>query len=235
MGIYLGDDTYFGSNYRVNIIPQDSNKYNPKKPSESKVYYIDGMYTSSEFSVRGGNSYQSQIDLASGLVGLVDTAKQKASQFVSAKGAAQGVGISATPTSMTDLVWTGSDAPTFTVNLVFVCTKSSEPSQSVVAKVNKIMKYLYPQEGSLTIASKKITGLTSPAGYNPETGKGLIRLQIGSWFDATGLVIESAQFDYSKEYNQKGEPIYALGQVVLKPHRAITYDQYIKYFKNVGK
>ena len=93
------------------------------------------------------------------------------------------------------------------------------------------MKYLYPNAfKSKSIGGKSLSILTAPANYNPIKKTGLVTLRIGKWFRAKNLLIQSSQFDYSKEVNRDGEPIYAVGQIVFTPFDAITYDEFVNYF-----
>jgi len=222
MGLYLGDSTTGDKRYSIVITPQDTGAGRGR---------IEGGLTSTELSVKGGNSYESIASKASGLISAVDTGLSALKTLSDLKGAS-GAGMGSTPKLLTRQVWSGSDSPAFNVTMVFVCTDSVNPKQSVVSKVNAIMEYLYPR----STFNKKVFGqstaiLTAPAGYNPITRSGLVRLNIGTWFSAGNLIIETANFDYSKEMNRVGEPIYAIGQVMLKPFDAITYKEFKDYFK----
>ena len=195
---------------------------------------IEGVYTSHDFNVAGGNEFDTRAGQGAGSFNVLDSATGLASKLTQAGAATTGAGVLAIPQFMTQKVWKGSQAPSFTVNVLFLCLKADDAKQKVTTKVNSIMEYLYP---------RKLDGgiLSAPKGYNPGSngilGKGkvartgVVTLQLGRWFSASSLVIDNASFEYSKELNRFGEPIYAQGTVTLSPIEVITFKQFKRYFR----
>jgi len=218
MGIYIGDITTLDTRYGIKVYKQSGG-------GNSKVTVVDGVLTQADLSVSGGNTYDSIMSKA-GNVGNLANKGKSILETVSSIAGAGGSGLSSTPKDLTRLVWSGSNVPTFALNIQFICKNGTAESESVVSKVNAIMEYLYPSK----VGGGKLGLLVAPAGYNPITKTGLITLTIGKWFRAKDMVIESAEFTYSKELNLRGEPIIATGQVVFKPFDAITFDEYKAYF-----
>lgn len=86
----------------------------------------------------------------------------------------------------------------------------------------------------------------APCGYNPidslkepangygtsrQSSNGTWSLEIGNWFRATGLLLQNAQFEMSRETDPDGKPIYAQGAVQLESSILITYQDYYNWFK----
>lgn len=218
MGIYIGDITTLDTRYGIKVYKQKNGG------GDSKVTVIDGVLTQADLSVSGGNSYESIMSKAGAVGGLASKAQAMLETGTALAGAG-GSGMSSIPKYLTRLVWSGSNVPTFAMNIQFICKNGTLESESVVSQVNAIMEYLYPSS-----TGGKAGLLVAPAGYNPIKKTGLITLTIGKWFRAKDLVIESAEFTYSKELNLRGEPIIATGQVVFKPFDAITFTEYKSYF-----
>lgn len=131
----------------------------------------------------------------------------------------------------TEAVWRGSGRPTLELDLTFLCLSTSGDigqKTDVPTRVNQMMRAVYPDmSGSSTFTRI----LTPPLGYTrKDNDDGKIDLRIGNWFYAKRLVAEAASFTYSKEVNRLGQPIYAAGRVVLRPYRAISYKEFLKYF-----
>jgi hypothetical protein len=228
MSIYLSDLDTENENYAINIIRQG----NADRTGDNR-FVIKGAVMNSELSVRGGNSYDTLMDRAGVLGNFVGKAAGLATDIRDLMSIGGGANISATPKELTKLVWSGSDTPVFTVNVIFICKKSTDSKERVIPKVNAIMEYLYPTTGKTFKAkgiNAKLTVLSAPMQYNGFNQDGLVTLRLGTFFRASNLVIESAQFDYSKELNAVGEPIYAVGQVILKPVRAVTFKEFNSYF-----
>jgi hypothetical protein len=242
MSLFLGnlDMVKNGSSiddrYGITIYSQDKVKLPNGKKEEKFSSFVSGTLLMDGLSLKGGNNYDSWagmlgdvISMSKGVSSVASALGRGAKAFESVAGAA-GAGIGTTPKQLTRQIWTGSDNPVFFIQLMFICLDSADPNQSVVKKINSIMRYLYPE----LALNKKQFGfsgiLTAPAGYNPVLKKGLARLQIGRWFNAPNLIIQNANFETSKELNRAGEPIYATGQIMMSPFEAISYEEYLAYF-----
>lgn len=233
MNYFLGNSKSVDPRYKVTITAYDAR--------EKLAFSVEGS-TQSDFGVSGGNSYDGQGSMLESLAN--DIANQAAKiKYVgwmagAAKAAYDKNREANTATTGADRystligsqqVWTGSRTPTFTIDLTFVCLDSGLASQNVVSKVNKLMRAVYPTSPDNFYLSPPLGYATDVNGSLSLAGKA--RLTIGSWFSASYLIIEDVQFSYSKELNKNGKPIYAVGNVTLRPFRQITYDEYIGWFK----
>ena len=74
--------------------------------------------------------------------------------------------------------------------------------------------------------------MKAPGNYDPlsDSPKGLMNLQIGTWFKATKQVLISADFDFSKEVAEDGTPLIVSGKLTFEPYRAITHTEMMNYF-----
>jgi hypothetical protein len=230
MHYFLGSVVTSNPKYQVTVQGFDGR--------EKQVFAVSGC-TQADFGVSGGNNYDGQgamlesamnagINLLPGFVGkLAAGAKEAYDKGQMVRTATTGADRSSTFIG-SQQVWTGSKVPSFSIDLTFVCLDAGDPREDVVTKVNTLMKAVYPEKNGLFIAP--------PMGYRTNVKGGLTMagkatLTIGNWFHARYLIIEDVQFSFSKEMNKNGKPIYATGNVILRPYRQITYAEYKGYFK----
>ena len=222
MGVYLQAEA-LNSDYEIQFIPRNS----------TTASIVSGTSMQAEFVVRGSNNFGTRSEAASGLSSAVDAFKSVAGGVSRGASALGGVQASGTPLTLTTAIWQDSEIPVFTITMSFICLRATDPKQSVIKRVNNIMEYVYPA-GKTT---RVLDFLTAPAGYkvdkNGNAVAGTFDVGIGSWFYGTDMVMLNASFDYAKEINANGDPIYAVGNISFRPHRAITYDQYKQYFISV--
>jgi hypothetical protein len=226
MNYFLGNNMTIDPRYKVTITAYDG---------KSDLAFSVSGNTQSDFGVSGGNSYDGQGAM---LESIANTLANKTQLTTAAKGLYDAVREGATASTGADRmstivgsqqVWTGSRTPTFSIDITFVCLNAEDPKENVVTKVNKLMRAVYPDRVGPYLAP--------PLGYKTSiltdnvSLAGKSRLTIGTWFSASYLIIEDVQFSFSKELNKNGKPIYATGNVVLRPFRQITYQEYIGWFK----
>ena len=236
MSIYLGDIDTISERYGVTIYAQDRVKGADGVKRDLFEAFVSGTLLTDNISLRGENSYDSWSSMLGDVVGMNKTVSgivgkiASGAKMVESVAGAMGEGWGLMPKQLTRQIWTGSQNPAFFVNVMFICLNGSDPSQSVVKRVNSVMRYLYPELDR----AKSMLGfsgvLTAPAKYNPVLKKGLVRLQLGKWFNAPNLIIQNANFEMSKELNRLGEPVYATGQIMMVPYEAISYEEYLRYF-----
>lgn len=127
--------------------------------------------------------------------------------------------------------WAGPQKPSFSVKTTFVAVK---PTDDVTKQVRQIMRACFPT-GDLTGIMK------SPLDYGPNLQvngvknislsiQGTVNLKIGTWFQAMGLILESAHPKFSAQVIKNGKPLYCEMEMSFKPYRAITYDEFLGYF-----
>jgi hypothetical protein len=233
MNYFLGDVLAINPRYKVSISGHDVRGRN--------AFTVIG-YTQNDFGVSGGNSYDGQGSLLKSGVNAVANTIDRATKTGIASGAVSAydnVNDAITATTGADRmttklgsqqVWTGSRVPTFNIEMTLVCLNAVDPNQSVVKRVNDLMKAVYPTDalGGLYLApplgyATNVNGSLSMAGKSS--------LSIGTWFHASYLIIEDVNFQFSKELNKRGQPIYAAGSISLRPYRQVTYKEYTGWFK----
>lgn len=229
--IFLGNLNNFNDKYKVRIVG-----YNTRNRIEVDVL----GYSLSDFAVSGGNQYESfsnAIDnLASGALGqTVGSVVSKArSGIKSIETISTIIGGQSQFTSPeeTRATWSGSNLPSFQLELQFLCLDSENPSEDVVTKVNSLMRAVYPDIGKANTLNVNI--FKAPLGYSSkDNNNGKFTISIGKWFQGTKMVIENISFTYGKELNRNGKPIYANGAITFRPYKMISYKQFVSYFRNI--
>lgn len=151
-----------------------------------------------------------------------------------------GTGLSEQLLAQTIMAWKGCEKPTFDIGLLFVHTKNNDDRPET--QVRKLLGCCYPKFGGDT---KSFTGqlMFAPMGYTPTEAftkefipgqnspiNGTCVLEIGEWFCAPGLLLQAANFDFSKECAPDGSPLWAQGKVTLTTCRMISSDEYLSWF-----
>jgi hypothetical protein len=221
MGLFLGNEQLLDTNYQVEITLNEFGK--PPTVVRGNIQ--------SEFSIGGRNEFGKGLDIA-GAAGLVSggAARAIASATKAVSGALRTIrGRDVVPVWETEAVWGGGGKPVFDLELTFLCV-STKPSEaqtySVTRRVNALMRAVYPD-----LDAKGIRTFRPPLGYTrSDSVGGKIDLKIGNWFFARKLVCEAASFEYSREVNRLGQPLFAKGRVTLTPYRSISYREFLKYF-----
>lgn len=215
---YLGSQMAIDPRYRMTITGFKANG--------SVAFSVSGN-TQSDFNITGGNSYGDRGSAIAGMLGrtaIGSTAVGLHEMAQQASEAATGANRFLTQIG-TELTWQGSKAPSFNLDLTFVCLKSGDANEDVVKKVTALMAGVYPDinKGGL---------FNPPLGYNTSTSNsGKVVVKIGRWFYAERMVIEDVNFTYSKEVNREGKPLYAMGSVTVRPFRTISYKEFKSWFR----
>jgi len=123
--------------------------------------------------------------------------------------------------------WAGTDRPTFNVSIGAFCLKDTD---DVRAQLAPLFDYTLPQviggDGGVIIP---------PLGYrtslNGAQVEGVLRLGIGQWFSAGGLVCSGVQTVFSKVLNKKGKPLFGIANVTLQPAQEISADTFRQYLR----
>lgn len=140
---------------------------------------------------------------------------------------------SARTTQMVTYTWVASDRPSFNATLVFISASRSDVPQYEVVSLAKLTQ---PRvEG--------VDTMQAPAGYRAGgrrrggTGApdGTFTLEIGNWFEASGLVLRDAQMVISPQRMSNSQPLYAEVAVTLEPYRLIDEREFESYFRIRGE
>lgn len=132
-------------------------------------------------------------------------------------------------------LWMGPKVPDFAIEVVIINYKNNDVRQEVLSLYSSVLP------GGKKIGFGSI--LKIPLNYNPRSnGKGTVTVQIGKWFRAPQLIVESVSSSFSKEVvatvdsNGKPDggsvPLYAKATINFQPMQAITYEQFRGYFLN---
>lgn len=127
------------------------------------------------------------------------------------------------------LFWTGSQIPTFNLQLAFVALREGDDIRDSVEK-------LYSAVMPTFLDVKATSTINAPLGYLPRgrVADGTITAQIGTWFRASRLVITNVDFTFSQETIENGSPLAAEGSIQLRPFRAISFNEFKSIIRGVG-
>lgn len=124
--------------------------------------------------------------------------------------------------------WSGNERPTFSFPATYRRLRLSEPSVSDF--VSTFKSYEFPIVDGEDILNSQ---LQAPGGYNfgeNFTAVGTWTLEVGRYFRANNLLLQSAPFSFSKEHTSDGTPLFAKGNISLKPYRQISRDEFKSWF-----
>ena len=131
--------------------------------------------------------------------------------------------------------WTGSERPTFNIDLLFVALRRSD---DVRTQVEPLYQTVFASGSNILSVDAPLGYSTDPSGKN---ATGTFAIQLGSWFRATRQVMTSVSFTYSQEMipldgtvngtePTKFAPLFARGSISFQPYRDITYKEFQGYF-----
>lgn len=127
--------------------------------------------------------------------------------------------------------WTGSANPVFNLQLAFVALREDDD-------VTEPCKQLF--EASLpTFTGDGLTArIRPPLGYgdlgssNRSAVKGTIALQLGDWFKASMLLLNTFEFTFSEQYISSGLPLFATASATFEPYRMLSSTEMISFFRS---
>jgi len=224
----LNEDTF--SNAKFFIVSTDGEF---KTKTKSNSFAVSGLITS-ELVLSGSNEFSSpfeaigQVKKAADLLNVIKTAASSTGYMASSGQ------VASFSKSQTVKYYTGSARPTFSIEAVFITTNSTDIKNTALYKVNKIMKLVYPTgTGEILTAPLKYTPIIKKGKTSILTSdvRGTVTLKVGTWFTARKLIVKDVSFTMSKEVTANGTPLYAVGSITLEPYKAISYEDYEKWFK----
>lgn len=184
-------------------------------------------FNTNDLSLSGSNDFTSLFDSAALDRGasFLERAKALSPNFV--KEGLSGFSLRTVHNSLYS--WTGSSRPPINLQLIFIATRRGDDVRKpTVAIMKSVLPTAIDIEGALT--------LVAPLGYQASgnlTASGVVAIKMGNWFQATNLIVRSAEFTYSKEVTSNGTPLFATGSMTLEPFRVITYEEYRSWFIGV--
>lgn len=196
----------------------------------TKKWNVVGIMTS-DIGFSGGNDYSSVKDVLGDLpiIGKAIEAKDKLGNIFKISGRS----------NITDfesrLVWNNSKKPQFTVEYRFLNTKvhGSDSPKDALYKAKTLHSAVLPTMGEPAKGLRKGAFFRSPLNYKFfESGaQGVLSLSIGKWFMASDLLVTDCHFTPSKQVMSDGRPLYVTGSITLEPYQAITYAEFLSYFR----
>jgi len=127
--------------------------------------------------------------------------------------------------------WNGTDRPSFSVPLKFMRLRDNE-SDDVRHRVKLLYETVMPASTEFIFAGV----MQPPLNYLPVLGtesksaRGTMVVTIGTWFQATNLVMKNVSFDFSRQVVHDGSPLFATGNITFEPYRMPTLSEFLGYF-----
>lgn len=224
-----------------------------KEPGQLPTTIV-GYATSDTFSLSSGAEYTEIADmLGAAAGGVIDKVLSilpagVSAAAVSALAAVEGVNAVASMSGKGKTVagsvrkWDGSMQAPPPIQLVFVALRPEDRPQD---KAAELLAACLPGEPFLGTQDDTDLFFWAPNKYSPAKVleaavnrglgyggniQGTCSLRIGQWFEAHGLLPESAAFEASKETTKLGNPLYVTGTVTFKTYRDMKAVEYRKQF-----
>lgn len=192
-----------------------------------------------EFTISGGNAFNNPLastaqESLSEKINIGKAAIESAANLAGKK-VNLGSQIQLKTLNQTSLFWTGSQKPTFNLDLLFIALRRGD---DVRTQVESLYQTVFPTLG------KGGVFLRAPLGYNVNgrgEATGTFAVQLGQWFRATRQVMTNVTFTYSQEMipldgdpngaePTKFAPLFARGSISFEPFRDITFREFQGYF-----
>ena len=150
------------------------------------------------------------------------------------------LGVSIKTYAQSVMLWTNSERPSFQIPMHFVTWRDNQNVTQVATELASMTLPGISSEDNESV-------MTKPGGYTIEADsnlstfsradkvKGTWALNIGGWFTARNLVLESTNLTMSKERTTVGEPLFATVECQLTPYRMVSYDEFLGWFKQGGR
>lgn len=103
--------------------------------------------------------------------------------------------------------------------------------------------YKLKQDFAQLFKNNKQYGTTAPCNYGLQQDSSSVfvpkpnttyTLRVGNWFEAPRLLVDSVTPSFSKEVVRSGNPLLMTINLVLRPYRKITFEEFSGYFKIKG-
>ena len=176
-----------------------------------------------------GNSWTTIVDLAGGTSDTMVAGAQVIQDLLNKVGVST-KGKTYTPIFSEQYIelWKGPSKPTFSIDLVLFNYRNNDVRDDLLTLYSSVLP------GSVGFGGG--TELLVPLGYKA-SGGGTIMVELGTWFRATDLVVESVTSTFSKEVvkdssGNYSSPLYATASLSFKPRKAITFSDFKGFFRN---
>lgn len=184
-------------------------------------------YMMDNISIGGGNEY------SDGLTSQMQDNMNETLQTVQGVAGMLGQQGSVRPISLKSFAqtvkqWTGAKSPSFEVSMFFLAAR---PTDDVTQPVRALLEAVYPIDtGDGMMKAPLQYGAVPQLNRAGTQITGTAMLQIGNWFRAPNQLIDSVEFEFSKEIISSGLPLRAEGKVSFSPYRALSYPDFMSYF-----
>ena len=216
----------------VSIHPNNSNQQTggPSTYPFDEPNTVEGFVRDS-FGFSVSADYSSIYSEMSGLIRKLNSigtfAPQVFNTLVSAFGGEGTMGqFGATPFAITLNTWSGVNAPSFNLDILFIALKQDDDPRS---SVNRLLRCVLPESKSGDFMQPPLR----PSIKDGKVNSGTVALQIGTWCKINNLFITSVAPNYSKVAKSGGMPLYADCKVNFICSRTPSIDEFIGWFQGV--
>lgn len=229
------------STYQIRIVPP-----------ETAFSYISGV--NSAFVIKGFLTNQITWNSANQWEGLhsgLRTMKDNEGNMVKGEAVANQAGVDTgsaqhAMTGITETIarWTGAQKPTFSFNVMFVALDSKS---DILTPIKMLIRGALPHQDSGSVLKGTMmapygykTGITGEDESDPDeaedywSGNGRLQgtwtVQVGKWFKAPKLVLNSVAVNFSQQCAPNGKPLFAEAQLVFETWRLIKANELERFF-----
>jgi hypothetical protein len=217
----------------------------------SMPFAIDGFMIDDTFPLSSSATYSPLMEEGliptmmggiGGMLGKLPGVGTALDALAKAAPGAMGVGPKMVPETIKK--WDGTEAPEFSVGLLFI---AREPSDHPEIKSAILTSKTMPQSNGMiykapmgyvpinAMAEATTDGFNFNKGVSfSSTLEGTCELSVGKWFSAWGLLLASSDFEASKECIENGSPLYVTGKATFTTYKDITFEEYLKFFKFIN-
>lgn len=230
--------------YIDKIMQNPNNRISIHINSSSGARTVHGYVTAETTTFATTASYSDIADMAEQVIsGLTSTLSEKLAAAVDSAGnyfnAGKAIGGIGKTVAGSVQKWDGSASQMPPIQLVFVALNPEDRPQDDAVT---ILSACLPGKPAVGNQTDEDVFFWAPNGYSPyqvlktKRGyggniQGTCRLTIGQWFEAEGLLVESASFEMSKETTKAGNPLFVQGSVTFKTYRDLKDKEFEKMFK----
>lgn len=230
----LSDNPQFNQGHVFISLPNGPQNQNLNGQNSRR---INGLLQG-EFNVSGGNQFNTPLASASleSLSEKLNVIKGAGAGLANAAGVDVDLGsqVRLGNLNQTANFWTGSERPTFSIDLLFIALRRGD---DVRAQVDPLYQTVFPSGSNVVSINAPLGYTTDPRGRN---ATGTFAIQLGTWFRATRQVMTNVSFTFSQEMipldgsvtqePTRFAPLFARGSITFQPYRDITFREFQGYF-----
>jgi hypothetical protein len=221
-------------------------------PPEGAFRYVSGI--SSGYIIKGFLTNQITWNSANQWEGLhsgLRTMKDNEGNMVKGEAVANQAGVDTgdgqhAMTGITETIarWTGAQKPTFGFNVMFIAL---DAKSDIITPIKMLIRGALPHQDSGKVLKGTMmapygykTGITGEDEAEPDEAEdywsnggrlqGTWTVQVGKWFKAPKLVLNSVSVNFSQQCAPNGKPLFAEAQLVFETWRLPKADELERFF-----